>query len=123
MIDKPVHKPVSAVLDGQRQAVPPVWMMRQAGRYLPEYREIRSHAGSFLDLCFSPQWAAEVTLQPIRRFGFDAAILFSDILVIPQALGRDVQFENAPLGHVADPQRRHNDRQVKTRWLTDFLPH
>ena len=68
-------------------------MMRQAGRYLPEYREVRARAGGFLDLCFTPEFAAEVTLQPIRRFNFDAAIIFSDILVIPYALGRAVRFE------------------------------
>src|SRR3954451_25342162 len=68
-------------------------MMRQAGRYLPEYREVRAKAGGFLDLCFNPELAAEVTLQPIRRFHFDAAIIFSDILVIPHALGRSVRFE------------------------------
>lgn len=86
-------KPFIEVLSGQRQAIPPLWMMRQAGRYLPEYREVRIKAGGLLDLCFDPELAAELTLQPIRRFGFDAAIIFSDILVIPYALGRSVRFE------------------------------
>lgn len=83
---------VLQVLSGQPCQPAPIWMMRQAGRYLPEYRAIREQAGSFLDLCFTPTMAAEVTLQPIRRFGLDAAILFSDILVVPYALGQQISF-------------------------------
>ena len=86
-------KPFIEVLSGRRQPVPPIWMMRQAGRYLPEYRELRAKAGGFLDMCFTPEYAAEITLQPIRRFNFDVAVIFSDILVIPHALGRAVRFE------------------------------
>lgn len=85
-------KPLLRVLAGEPVWPPPVWLMRQAGRYLPEYRELRARAGSFLDLCYDPGLASEVTLQPIRRFGFDGAILFSDILVVPHALGQEVRF-------------------------------
>src|SRR6266851_4972477 len=85
-------KPLLRVLGGQRCLPPPIWLMRQAGRYLPEYREIRAKANGFLDFCFNPDLAVEATLQPIRRFGLDGAILFSDILVVPHALGQKVSF-------------------------------
>ena len=77
----------------EKQARPPIWLMRQAGRYLPEYRAVRADAGGFLDLCYNPKLAEEVTLQPIRRYGFDASILFADILLIPEALGQSLWFE------------------------------
>src|ERR1700683_269016 len=85
-------KPILRVLDDETLATPPFWLMRKEGGYLPEYRALRQGAASFLDFCFSPERAAEATIQPIRRFGMDAAILFSDILVIPHAMGRSVSF-------------------------------
>ncbi|GGB38722.1 uroporphyrinogen decarboxylase [Sphingomonas metalli] len=87
-----MNKPLLAALRGERQAGLPVWLMRQAGRYLPEYRALRAEKGGFLALATDPAAAAEVTLQPIRRFGFDGAILFSDILMVPWALGQDLSF-------------------------------
>ncbi len=86
------QKPMIRALKGERLQMAPLWLMRQAGRYLPEYREIRGNVSGFLELCYTPELAVEVTLQPIRRYGFDAAILFSDILVIPDALGQAVRF-------------------------------
>ena len=86
------EKTILRALKGEVLPTPPIWMMRQAGRYLPEYRATRAKAGDFLSLCYTPDLAAEVTLQPIRRYGFDAAILFADILLVPQALGADLWF-------------------------------
>jgi uroporphyrinogen decarboxylase len=86
------QKPILRALAGETLPTPPIWMMRQAGRYLPEYKATRAQAGDFLSLCYNPELAAEVTLQPIRRYGFDASILFADILLLPQALGADLWF-------------------------------
>ena len=88
-----MSKLILRALAGETLPTPPIWMMRQAGRYLPEYRATRAQAGDFLKLCYTPELAAEVTLQPIRRFGFDAAILFADILLVPHALGAELWFE------------------------------
>jgi uroporphyrinogen decarboxylase len=103
------------VLDGESVWPPPVWLMRQAGRYLPEYREVRAQAGGMLNLCLNPELACEVTLQPIRRYGFDAAILFSDILIPPWALGMDLRFAEGegpvmtPLASLGDLARLRLD--------------
>ncbi|WP_134500818.1 uroporphyrinogen decarboxylase [Microvirga pakistanensis] len=116
MSERPT-KAILRVLNGEPVWPPPIWIMRQAGRYLPEYRETRKQAGSFLDLCYTPRLAEEVTLQPIRRFHFDASILFSDILVIPHALGQDVRFvENE--GPKLDPVTEAKDFSR----LADELP-
>jgi uroporphyrinogen decarboxylase len=99
--------PMLRALAGASAARPPVWLMRQAGRYLPEYRAVRANVPTFLELCYTPALAAEVTLQPVRRFGFDAAILFSDILVMPDALGQSVRFvdgEGPQLDAIVDRQ-------------------
>lgn len=88
-----IRKPILDVLNGRKPSRVPFWLMRQAGRYLPEYRQLRSEAGSFLNLVYNPKLAAEVTVQPLRRFGMDGAILFSDILIVPHALGQSLAFE------------------------------
>ncbi|MBM3506672.1 MAG: uroporphyrinogen decarboxylase [Alphaproteobacteria bacterium] len=98
------HKKLLRVLAGESVSPPPIWLMRQAGRYLSEYRAVRAKAGSFLNLCYNPELAIEVTLQPIRRFGFDAAILFSDILVVPHALGVPLDYREGE-GPVLQPVR------------------
>jgi uroporphyrinogen decarboxylase len=100
--------PLLAAFAGRVAARPPIWLMRQAGRHLPEYHKVREKAGSFLDLCYSPELAAEVTLQPVRRYGVDAAIVFSDILVVPHALGQEVAFVEGA-GPRLDPIRSQRD--------------
>lgn len=131
------NKTILRALAGETQAVPPIWMMRQAGRYLPEYRATRAQAGDFLSLCYNPELAAEVTLQPIRRYGFDAAILFADILLVPQALGAELWFvtgegprlstittkaDFAKLGPASDVHETLNPIYETVRILSRALP-
>lgn len=113
-------KPLLAVLGGEAKRPPPIWFMRQAGRYLPEYRAVRAEVGSFWTMCMTPELAAKVTLQPIDRFGFDAAIIFSDILVVPFALGAEVSFEEGigpRLTPVSGVEGLERDRGVWQRKL------
>ncbi|MGH6820761.1 MAG: uroporphyrinogen decarboxylase [Methylocella sp.] len=104
-------KPLLDVLKGERPVRRPIWFMRQAGRYLPEYRKLRERAGSFLDLCYQPELAAEVTLQPLRRYDLDAAIIFADILVVPHAMGLSLRFEEGE-GPILETVRTYE--QVKS---------
>ena len=115
-----IERSVLKVLNGETATPPPIWLMRQAGRYLPEYRETRKEAGSFLDLCYNPDLATEVTLQPIRRFGLDAAILFSDILVIPDALKRNVTFTEGK-GPQMDPINAEEIKALQPLGLMEHL--
>ena len=101
-------KPIIGVLKGQTTSTIPVWLMRQAGRHLPEYRKLRKKTGNFLSFCYSPELASEATLQPIKRYGFDAAILFSDILVVPDALGQKVEFKEG-IGPILTPIKTKKD--------------
>ncbi|UOA28474.1 uroporphyrinogen decarboxylase [Pseudosulfitobacter sp. DSM 107133] len=131
------NKKILRALAGETLDVPPIWMMRQAGRYLPEYKATRAQAGDFLSLCYNPELACEVTLQPIRRYGFDAAILFADILLVPQALGADLWFVTGEgprlstvttqadfdkLGPVSDIHETLSPIYQTVRLLTEALP-
>jgi len=121
MTPRESQKPLLQALAGRVPERPPWWLMRQAGRYLPEYRALRERAAGFLDFCYTPELAVEATLQPLRRFGMDAAILFSDILVIPDALGQEVDFLEGE-GPMLRPIRRAEDiKALKKKQVLDRL--
>jgi len=121
MVSRIVGKPILQALAGKVLTRPPLWLMRQAGRYLPEYRALRNKATSFLDFCYAPDLAMEATLQPLRRFGMDAAILFSDILVVPDALGQKVDFRDGE-GPILQPIRQAADiKALKKNRVLDHL--
>ena len=115
MISALTPKKLLNVLQGNQESEPPVWLMRQAGRYLPEYRALRAEKGGFLELAYDSDCAAEITLQPIRRFSFDGAILFSDILVIPHAMGQDLWFETGEGPRLAPPLKDHDFEKLVPR--------
>jgi uroporphyrinogen decarboxylase len=115
------EKPILRALRGEALDPPPFWLMRQAGRYLPEYRALREKVGGFLDLCYAPDQAAEVTLQPIRRFAMDAAILFSDILVVPQAMGQKLWFEPGEGPALTPVRTREEAAALTVAGVTDRL--
>ena len=115
------NKLLLKAINGEAISRPSLWLMRQAGRYLPEYREVRSREKNFLNFCYTPDFAVEVTLQPLRRYGFDAAILFSDILVIPDALGQKVEFREGT-GPVLEPIRNESElKRLSIDGLNDHL--
>ena len=118
----PAEKLLLRALKGETLKVPPVWLMRQAGRYLPEYRALRAEAGSFWAMALTPKYAAEVTLQPVRRFGFDAAILFSDILTVPEALGQKVSFTEGEGPSLAAVSSAKGFDENQDHWARYFEP-
>ena len=129
-MDSIKNRRILDVLAGNPVDKTPVWIMRQAGRYLPEYKKTRAEAGSFLDLCKTPELASEVTVQPIRRFDLDAAIIFSDILTIPDAMGLELKFEDnrgpyfdTPLNNIDDVSSLTDENNSSLEYVADAIIH